>query len=88
MIEGLLVQKTVPVYPPIAWATRTQGTVVLNATISREGMIENLRVASGSPMLQQAALAAVNTWRYRPYMLNGQPIEVDTTINVVFKINE
>jgi protein TonB len=88
MIEGLILQKTVPVYPPIARATRTQGTVVLQATISRDGTIENLRVASGSPMFQQAAIAAVSTWRYRPYMLNGVPIAVETTINVVFKLNE
>jgi periplasmic protein TonB len=86
--EGLLIKKIVPVYPPIARATHTQGTVVLQATISREGTIENLRVASGSQMLQDAALTAVRTWRYRPYMLNGQPIEVETTINVVFKLNE
>jgi protein TonB len=88
MVEGLILQKTVPVYPPIARATHTQGTVVLQATIARDGTIENLRVAGGSPMLQQAAIAAVSTWRYRPYMLNGVPIEVETTINVVFKLNE
>lgn len=88
MIEGLLIQKTIPAYPPIARATRTQGTVVLQATISRNGAIENLRVASGSPMLQQAALDAVGTWRYRPYMLNGESIAVETTIKVVFRLDE
>ena len=88
VVEGLLLQKTLPAYPPIARASRMQGTVVLQATISRSGAIENLRVVSGLPMLQRAALDAVSTWRYRPYLLNGQPIEVETTINVVFKLDE
>lgn len=88
VVEGLLVHKTIPVYPVIAKATHTQGTVVLQATISRTGTIENLRVASGAPMLEQAALDAVSTWRYRPYLLNGQPIEVETTVSVVFKLGE
>ena len=61
-----------------------QGTVVLQATISKSGTIENLRVMSGPAMLQQAALDAVRTWRYRPYLLNGEPVEVETTVNVVF----
>ena len=88
IVEGLLIKKTVPVYPAIAKATGTQGTVVLQATISRNGTIENLRVASGSAMLQQAALDAVKTWRYRPYLLDGEPVEVETTVNVVFKLQE
>lgn len=88
VVEGLLVQKTMPVYPAIAKATRTQGTVVLQATISRNGTIENLRVASGTAMLQQAAMDAVRSWRYRPYLLSGEPVEVETTVNVVFKLQE
>jgi protein TonB len=60
--------------------------VVLAATISKQGTIENLRVMSGPMMLQQAALDAVKTWRYRPYMLDGQPVEVETSVNVVFRI--
>ena len=87
IVAGLLVQKTIPVYPPIARATRTQGTVVLEATISRAGNIENLRVAGGPAMLQQAALDAVKTWLYRPYLLNGEPVEVETTVNVVFTLD-
>ena len=83
----MLIQKTIPVYPPIAKATRTQGTVELQATISKSGTIENLRVISGSPMLQQAALDAVQQWIYRPYLLNGQPVEVETTVNVVFRLD-
>jgi protein TonB len=84
--EGLLVYKPIPRYPPIAVAARTEGTVVLAATISKAGTIENLRVASGPAMLQQAALDAVKTWRYRPYLLDGQPVEVETTVNVIFTL--
>jgi periplasmic protein TonB len=84
--EGMLLKKTMPTYPAIAKATRTEGTVVLQARISRSGTIENLHVVSGHPMLQMAALDAVKEWRYRPYLLNGQPIEVETTINVIFKL--
>ena len=86
--EGMLLKKLLPAYPPIAKVTRKEGTVVLQATISANGTIENLRVVSGHPMLQQAALDAVKEWRYRPYLLNGQPIEVETTINVIFKLTQ
>jgi protein TonB len=58
----------------------------LQATISKSGSIENLRVISGPPMLQQAALDAVRSWRYKPYLLNGDPVEVETTVNVVFNL--
>ncbi|HLY41370.1 MAG TPA: energy transducer TonB [Terracidiphilus sp.] len=84
LVEGLLVRKVVPTYPPIARATRTQGKVILQATISKQGTIENLRVISGAPMLQQAAIDAVKQWQYKPYLLNGEPVEVETTVNVVF----
>lgn len=86
VVEGLLLRKTMPVYPPIGVAARAEGTVVLTATISKTGTIENLRVASGPALLQQAALDAVRTWRYRPYLLNGQPVEVETTVNVTFTL--
>jgi protein TonB len=62
--------------------------VVLQANISRNGTIENLRVVSGSPMLQQAAIDAVKTWLYRPYLLSGEPVEVETTVNVVFTLQQ
>jgi len=88
VVEGLLIRKTMPIYPPIAKATGTQGTVVLQATISKSGTIENLRVASGHQLLQQAALDAVRNWHYRPYLLNGEPVEVETTVNVVFKLQD
>jgi len=83
---GMLIQKTPPIYPPIAKAARVSGTVVLQATISKTGSIENLHVVSGPAMLQQAALDAVKTWRYRPYLLNNEPVEVETTVNVIFTL--
>ena len=86
VMSGNLIYKVSPMYPPIARQAGVEGTVVLQATISQSGTIENLRVISGPPMLQQAALAAVRTWLYRPYLLSGQPVEVETTVNVVFKL--
>jgi protein TonB len=65
---------------------RVEGTVELAATISKTGTIANLRVVSGPPALQQAAFDAVSNWRYRPYLLNGQPVDVETTVNVVFSL--
>ena len=85
--EGLLIHKVIPTYPPIALAAGIKGVVVLQATISRTGTIENLRVISGPIMLQQSALNAVRDWRYRPYLLNGEPVEVETTVNVIFQMN-
>lgn len=87
IVAGLLVVKILPIYPPIARAARVQGTVVLEAMISQAGTIEKLRVASGPVMLQQAAVDAVKAWRYRPYLLNGEPVEVETAVNVVFTLN-
>jgi protein TonB len=82
----MLLYKTTPVYPAIAKAAGVGGTMVLAATISKSGLSENLRVLSGPPMLRQAALDAVRNWRYRPYLLNNQPVEVETTVNVVFSM--
>jgi TonB family protein len=76
-----------PVYPAIAKAAHVEGTVVLQATIAKEGTIENLRVISGPAMLQQAAIDAVHTWTYKPYLLNGEPVEVETQVNVVFSLD-
>jgi protein TonB len=86
VMTGLKTAGTNPTYPPIARAARISGTVVLQATISKTGTIENLRVISGPPMLTQSALEAVKTWRYKPYQLNGEPVEVETTVNVVFNL--
>lgn len=87
VMRGLLVFSPKPVYPPIALASRTQGTVELEAVISKTGSIVNLRVVSGPGLLRQAALDAVARWQYHPYMLDGQPVEVETTVNVVFTLN-
>jgi protein TonB len=83
---GLLIQKTLPQYPPIARAARVEGTVTLQAIISESGAIENLHVTGGPAMLQQAAIDAVKQWRYRPYTLDDEPVEVETTINVIFTL--
>jgi protein TonB len=85
--EGMLVRKIDPVYPRFAKDSRISGTVVLKATITKTGSIEGLQVASGPQVLGEAAVNAVRYWRYRPYMLNGQPVDVQTTINVVFKLD-
>jgi protein TonB len=83
---GLLLQKAAPVYPQIARTARVSGTVVLQATISKTGAIENLHAVSGPVMLRQAAVDAVRTWRYAPYKLNNEPTEIETTINVIFSL--
>jgi protein TonB len=86
--KGLLIQKIQPQYPVLAKAARVQGDVVLSAIISKEGNIENLQLVSGHPMLVPAAIETVKQWRYRPYLLNGQPVEVETTITVTFELTQ
>ncbi len=81
---GQVIRRVEPLYPSIAHTARIQGSVVLHAIISREGTIERLQVVSGHPMLDKAALDAVSQWLFRPYILNGQPIEVETEITVNF----
>ena len=83
--EAMLLSRVVPVYPHIAIAAGVQGDVKLHAIISKEGTIQSLTVMSGHPLLIQAALSAVEQWKYRPYMLNGSPVEVETFITVSFK---
>jgi len=87
VLQGNLIRDVKPTYPAIAKAARVQGSVVLQATISKDGSIENLRVVSGHPMLVQSALDAVKQWRYRPYALNGEPVEVETQITVNFTLS-
>jgi len=82
-----LINRVQPVYPPLARQTRVSGTVRLHAIISKEGTVQQLEVMSGHPLLVQAALDAVRQWRYRPTLLNGEPVEVDTTIDVIFSLN-
>jgi periplasmic protein TonB len=83
--SGLLIRKVEPEYPAIARQARIQGQVVLEAIIAKEGTVQNLRVVSGHPLLVNAALSAVRQWRYRPYLLNGVPVEVETTVVVTFR---
>jgi len=83
---GMLIQSTPPIYPPLARTAHVAGTVELHATISTNGTIKDLHAVSGPVMLRQAALDAVRNWRYKPYKLNNQPVEVETTINVVFTL--
>jgi len=85
--KGLLVHREEPTYPPLARAARVQGEVVLSAVIGTNGEIQNLQLVSGHPMLVPAALAAVRQWRYKPYLLNGAPVEVETTITVIFTLS-
>ncbi|HZR29165.1 MAG TPA: energy transducer TonB [Terriglobales bacterium] len=86
VVEGNLIKKVTPLYPPLAKTARIQGTVVLHAIISKQGNVENLNVISGHPMLVQTALDAVKQWKYRPYILNGEPVEVETTVTVNFNL--
>jgi TonB family protein len=83
---GLLAYRVQPDYPPGARRARVQGTVILRAVIGRDGSIEKLTLVSGHPMLVPAAIAAVNQWRYKPYLLSGNPVEVDTEILVNFQL--
>jgi periplasmic protein TonB len=86
IVAGNLLAPIRPEYPQIAKITHMEGTVVIDAIISRTGSIESARVLSGPPMLQSAALAAVRQARYRPFLLNGQPTEVQTTITINFRM--
>jgi protein TonB len=83
--EGQLVNRVEPVYPHIAAISGIQGAVKLHAIIARDGRIQSLNVISGHPLLAHAALEAVEQWRYRPYVLNGETVEVETFITVNFK---
>jgi protein TonB len=83
---GLLVRRVNPTYPPLARQARISGQVVLRAVIAKDGSIENLTLVSGHPMLAPAAIEAVKQWKYRPYLLNGEPVEVDTEVLVNFTL--
>ena len=84
--RGLLIQKIEPTYPTIARQARIQGEVVLKAIVSKQGQITELQLVSGHPMLAPAAIAAVSQWRYRPFLLSGEPIEVETLVTVTFRL--
>src|SRR6201997_226506 len=84
--SGLLIRKVNPTYPPLARQARIQGVVILQAQISKEGNIENLQLISGHPMLAPAAIEAVKQWKYKPYLLNGEPVEVEPQVQVNFTL--
>lgn len=81
-----LVNRVQPMYPPLARQTRISGTVKLHAIIGKDGIVQQLQVQSGHPLLVQSALDAVKQWRYQPTLLNGEPVEVDTEIDVIFSL--
>jgi periplasmic protein TonB len=83
---GKILEEVQPTYPAIAKAAHVQGTIVLHAIIGKDGSIQQLQYISGPAMLEPAAMSAVRQWRYKPYLLNGDPVEVDTTISVVFTL--
>jgi len=87
VVSGLKVRDMKPNYPPLARQARIQGTVVLHAVIGKDGGIQNLTLISGHPMLAPAAIEAVKQWRYKPYLLNGEPVEVDTEVQVNFTLS-
>ena len=84
--KGMVVYRIEPTYPPLAREARIQGVVVLTAIIDKDGNIQNLQLVSGHPMLAPAAIDAVKHWRYKPFLLNGQPVEVETTVTVNFRM--
>jgi periplasmic protein TonB len=84
MMEGMLIRKVQPVYPPLAKSAHVQGSVLVYALINKAGTMENVHAISGHPMLVPAAIDAVSQWRYRPYILNNEPVEVETRITVNF----
>ena len=83
-----IVSQAQPKYPPEAKEKRIQGTVVLNVTIGKDGTVEDLKVASGPKELRQSALTAVRQWTYKPYLVDGNAVEVDSTISVRYSLKE
>jgi len=88
VLEGRILKKVPPVYPPLAQQARIQGTVVLNVIIDKTGNVSNIRLISGHPMLAPAAMEAVRQWKYAPYELNGEAVEVETQVKVEFELGE
>jgi protein TonB len=86
--QGLVTHRVEPTYPPIARTAHVQGPVVLAMVIGKDGSIENLHVVSGHPLLRQAAMDALKQWHYRPYILNGEPVEVESTVTINFTLGE
>jgi len=87
VVEANLIHDVAPTYPPEAGRARIEGTVVLMAVIGKDGGVQDVRVESGLPLLAQAAIDAVKQWRYRPYLVNGEPVEVDSRITINFTLS-
>jgi periplasmic protein TonB len=87
IVEANLIHDVTPTYPPEAGRARVEGTVVLLAVIGKDGTVQDVHVESGLPILAQAAMDAVKQWRYRPYLLNGEPVEVDSRITINFALS-
>jgi protein TonB len=87
VIKGLLIHRVEPIYPFLAQQARIQGVVVLTAIIDKDGNVQRLQLMSGHPLLAPAAIEAVKQWRYKPFLLNGQPLEVETTVTVDFHLH-
>ncbi|MGA3210432.1 MAG: TonB family protein [Terriglobales bacterium] len=88
VVQGLVLQRVAPEYPPVAKIARIQGQVVLHAVIGKDGTVQNLQAVSGNPLLTPAALNAVKQWRFKPYLLNGEPTDVEALITVNFSLNQ
>jgi TonB family protein len=85
-LRGVLVRKVSPIYPPLARQARIQGTVILKVVIDKSGNVYDVQLVSGHPLLAPAAIDAVKQWKYKPYLLNGEPVEVETNVQVIFKL--
>jgi len=88
IVQGLMIKRVAPDYPPLARQARIQGTVVLKVQINKSGDVVNLQLVSGHPMLAPAAIEAVKKWKYMPYLLNGEPVEVETSVTVNFTLSD
>jgi periplasmic protein TonB len=84
--QGLLLKKVQPAYPANALRMRTEGVVKLMATVGKTGSVTTVKVVSGDALLTQSALDAVKQWKYKPYLLNGNPIEIQTEVTINFKL--
>jgi protein TonB len=87
VVEANLIHDVAPQYPPEAGRARIEGTVVLLAVIGTDGSVKDVRVENGLPILAQAAIDAVRQWRYKPYMIDGEPVEVDSRITINFTLS-
>lgn len=88
VMQGLLLKRVNPTYPPLARQARIQGTVILRVQIGKSGDVEKLELVSGHPMLAPAAIEAVKQWKYQTYLLNGDPVAVETTVTVDFTLSD